>query len=100
MRVAISVMKDGLRHPAQAQAVDGEHDLCLLRVDTRARRRPGAGAIRWRCATASKVVALGYTGGLGLSSSDGARWWACIRWTAAWSSRAATVSAPAPVAVP
>jgi serine protease Do len=68
--VAIAVMKDGLRQPVQAQAVDAEHDLCLLRVDSvRGEGLPLADSLALR--DGRKVTALGYTGGLGLSSSDG-----------------------------
>lgn len=67
----IHVIKLGLRLAVQAQAVDIEHDLCLLRVP---------GVLATEALTLGRslaliegqpVVALGYVGGAGLNVSDG-----------------------------
>jgi serine protease Do len=66
----VSVLRGGVRWPAELQRSDFDHDLCLLRV-------PGlqASAVRLGRADQLKpgqpVTALGYTGGLGLQNSQG-----------------------------
>jgi serine protease Do len=66
----IHVLRGGVRWPASAQAANAERDLCLLTV-------PGLVAPVARLGNASNlaigqmVSALGYTGGLGIQSSDG-----------------------------
>ena len=67
---AIHVLRGGVRWPASAQVANAEHDLCLLTV-------PGLVAPVARLGQASGLAigqmlsALGYTGGLGIQSSDG-----------------------------
>ena len=67
---AIHVLRGGVRWPASAQVANAEHDLCLLTV-------PGLVAPVARFGQASNLAvgqmlsALGYTGGLGIQSSDG-----------------------------
>ena len=67
---AIHVLRGGVRWPVSAQVANAEHDLCLLTV-------PGLVAPIAHLGQASKLAigqvlsALGYTGGLGIQSSDG-----------------------------
>jgi serine protease Do len=66
---AIHVLRGGVRWPASAQAANAERDLCLLTV-------PGLVAPVARFGQAGslaigQMLALGYTGGLGIQSSDG-----------------------------
>jgi len=67
---AAYVLRGGQRWRADAQAVDAEHDLCLLRV-------PGLGATAVALGRSSAlwpgepVSAFGYTGGMGLQHSLG-----------------------------
>jgi serine protease Do len=67
---AIHVLRGGVRWPVSAQVANAEHDLCLLTV-------PGLVAPAARLGHASELAvgqmlsALGYTGGLGIQSSDG-----------------------------
>ncbi len=67
---AIHVLRGGVRWPATAQAANAERDLCLLTV-------PGLVAPMARLGQAGSLAigqmlsALGYTGGLGIQSSDG-----------------------------
>lgn len=67
---AIHVLRGGVRWPARAQAANAERDLCLLSV-------PGLVAPVARIGEAGRLAigqmltALGYTGGLGIQSSDG-----------------------------
>lgn len=68
--LSIEVVRGGARWAADAQASDVERDLCLLRVpglqaDTVALGRAGDLAI------GEIVTALGFTGGVGLQTSDG-----------------------------
>lgn len=65
----IAVLRGGLRRVAAAQARNIEHDLCVLSV-------PGLGAppvefSSTRLEPGQPVSAIGYTGGLGLQSSEG-----------------------------
>jgi serine protease Do len=66
----ISVLRGGVRWPAELQRSDFDRDLCLLRV-------PGLQASAVRVGRADQlmpgqpVVALGFTGGLGLQNSQG-----------------------------
>ena len=69
--VGVHVLRGDQRWPARAQAIDAEHDLCLLRVpglavDSVALGR--ASALK----TGQSVTAVGYTGGLGVQTSSGA----------------------------
>lgn len=67
---AITVIKHGQRWPAQAQAVDAKHDLCVLQVDgirSGAVELGQAGALR----VGQRLTGVGYTGGVGLQSSEG-----------------------------
>ena len=67
---AIHVVRGGLRWRAEAQAVDAEHDLCVLQV-------PGLDATPAALGRSSElrpgqaVTAFGYTGGLELQFSEG-----------------------------
>ena len=67
---SIVILKHGQRWPAEAQVVDALHDLCLLRV-------PGVrdGVVERGRSTAldttQAVHAIGYTGGMGIQSSEG-----------------------------
>lgn len=67
---AVHVVRGGLRQRAEAQAVDMEHDLCVLQV-------PGLDAKPVALGHGSElqpgqaVVAFGYTGGQQLHSSEG-----------------------------
>lgn len=67
---AIHVLRGGVRWPASAQVANAERDLCLLTV-------PGLVAPVARLGQAGSLAigqmlsALGYTGGLGIQSSDG-----------------------------
>lgn len=67
---AIHVLRGGVRWPVSAQVANADHDLCLLTV-------PGLVAPVARLGQASGLAigqvlsALGYTGGLGIQSSDG-----------------------------
>lgn len=67
---SIFVLRGGVRWPASAQAANAERDLCLLTV-------PGLVAPVARLGKASGLAigqalsALGYTGGLGIQSSNG-----------------------------
>jgi serine protease Do len=67
---AVFVVRGGLRWQAQAQAVDAEHDLCLLEV-------PGLGATPVALGDSAAlqpgqpVSGFGYTGGLELQHSEG-----------------------------
>ena len=67
---SIAVLRHGQRWPATAQAVDAGHDLCLLQV-------PGIrGGVVERgrslgLSTTETVHAIGYTGGMGIQSSEG-----------------------------
>lgn len=67
---AIHVVRGGVRWPARAQVANAERDLCLLTV-------PGLVAPLARLGNAGSLAigqmlsALGYTGGLGIQSSDG-----------------------------
>lgn len=69
--VAVTVLKYGQRHAAHAQAVDMRHDLCLLRADaiTGQDALPIAGSAALR--DGQRVIAMGFTGGLELSVSEG-----------------------------
>jgi serine protease Do len=67
---AVFVVRGGQRWQAQAQAVDAEHDLCLLQVHglgATAVALGGSDALR----PGQPVTAFGYTGGLELAHSDG-----------------------------
>jgi len=67
---AITVVRGGVRWPASGQVANAERDLCLLTV-------PGLVAPVARFGQADSLAigqmlsALGYTGGLGIQSSDG-----------------------------
>ncbi len=67
---AIHVVRGGVRWPASAQVANPERDLCLLTV-------PGLVAPLARFGNAGSLAigqmlsALGYTGGMGIQSSDG-----------------------------
>jgi serine protease Do len=67
---AIDVLRSGLRHPVQSQHADVEHDLCVLHV-------PGLGAAPAMLGSSAAlerrdpVLAIGFTGGLGLQFSEG-----------------------------
>jgi serine protease Do len=67
---ATHVVRGGVRWPASAQVANAERDLCLLTV-------PGLVAPLARLGNAGSLAigqmlsALGYTGGLGIQSSDG-----------------------------
>ncbi len=66
----ITVLRHGQRWPAQAQSVDARHDLCLLDVpgirDGVVPRGSSASLL-----TTQAVHAIGYTGGMGIQSSEG-----------------------------
>ena len=68
--VAIAVLRGGLRHPVTGQRSDLNHDLCLLHV-------PGLDAAPAMLGLSTSlhrrdpVLAIGYTGGLGLQFSEG-----------------------------
>jgi hypothetical protein len=67
---AIEVLRAGLRHPVRGQRVDVEHDLCLLHapgLDAPAATLGSADALSLR----EPVLAIGFTGGLGLQFSEG-----------------------------
>ena len=67
---AITVIKHGQRWPVQAQAVDAKHDLCVLQVEgihSGAVERGRAGSLR----VGQRLTGVGYTGGMGLQSSEG-----------------------------
>ena len=67
---AIHVLRGGVRWPASAQVANAERDLCLLTVPglvAPVARLGQAGGL----AIGQRVSALGYTGGLGIQSSDG-----------------------------
>lgn len=67
---AVFVLRGGLRWRAQAQAVDADHDLCLLQVpglDATAVALGRSSTLR----TGQPVAAFGYTGGLELQHSEG-----------------------------
>lgn len=66
----IFVVRGGARWPVTAQASDIEHDLCLLRVP-QLRGTPVQLAESNRLQLGQTVVALGYTGGVGLQTSQG-----------------------------
>jgi serine protease Do len=67
---AITVVRGSVRWPASGQVVNAERDLCLLTV-------PGLAAPAARLGRSGSLAigqmlsALGYTGGLGIQSSDG-----------------------------
>lgn len=67
---AVDVLRGGLRYPVRGQRVDVEHDLCLLHA-------PGLGAAPATLGRSSalmrreQVLAIGFTGGLGLQFSEG-----------------------------
>jgi serine protease Do len=66
----IHVVRGGARWRVAAQAADVEHDLCLLRVpDITARIVPLGRALDLQAGQA--LLALGYTGGIEMSSSAG-----------------------------
>ena len=67
---AIHVLRGGVRWPASAQVANAERDLCLLTVPglvAPVARMGNAGSL----AIGQMLSALGYTGGLGIQSSDG-----------------------------
>lgn len=67
---AIHVLRGGVRWPASAQVANAERDLCLLTVPglvAPVARLGNAGSL----AIGQMLSALGYTGGLGIQSSDG-----------------------------
>jgi len=66
----VAVLKHGLRLRASGQDPDAAHDLCLLRVPAlEGEPVPMAPASSLKAGDA--VIALGYTGGLGIQLSDG-----------------------------
>ncbi|HEY6134704.1 MAG TPA: trypsin-like peptidase domain-containing protein [Rubrivivax sp.] len=67
---AVFVLRGGRRWRAEAQAVDAEHDLCLLRVPGLAARAVALGSSRalW---PGNPVWAFGYTGGMELQHTRG-----------------------------
>lgn len=66
----IHVVRGGARWRVEAQAADVEHDLCLLRApDVTARTVPLGRALALQ--TGQALLALGYTGGIEMSSSAG-----------------------------
>jgi serine protease Do len=67
---AIHVLRGGVRWTATSQAVHAERDLCLLTVPgllAPVARLGGVGSL----AIGQRVSALGFTGGMGIQSSDG-----------------------------
>ncbi len=67
---AIHVVRGGVRWPASAQVANAERDLCLLTVPglvAPVARLGNAGSL----AIGQMLSALGFTGGLGIQSSDG-----------------------------
>lgn len=66
----VAVLKNGLRLRANGQRADVERDLCLLRVPT-LDGDPVPIAAPGSVKAGDSVIALGYTGGLGLQLSDG-----------------------------
>jgi serine protease Do len=67
---AITVVRGSARWPASGQVANAERDLCLLTVPgvlAPAARLGNAGSL----AVGQMLSALGYTGGLGIQSSDG-----------------------------
>jgi serine protease Do len=68
--VKINVLRGGVRWLATAQHSDIDHDLCVLSVPGLEARAVALGKSE-RLAPGQMVSALGYTGGLGLQSSEG-----------------------------
>jgi tetratricopeptide (TPR) repeat protein len=69
--VGIMVLKYGQRHPAAAQAVDMRHDLCLLKSDGVSAQDALPLGRSQALRDGQRVIALGFTGGLELSVSEG-----------------------------
>lgn len=68
--VQISVLRGGVRWAATAQRSDLDHDLCLLRVPG-VQATPATIGRADRLRPGAPVAALGYTGGMGMQSSQG-----------------------------
>ena len=67
----LHVVKGGVRWPARAQAADVEHDLCVLDVPLlEGDPVPIAAAVDLK--VGQSVLAMGYTGGVGMQLSEGA----------------------------
>jgi serine protease Do len=67
---SVHVVRGGQRWRADAQAVDGEHDLCLLRVPGLAATPVALGSSH-QLRPGQSVVAFGYTGGQELQFNEG-----------------------------
>lgn len=68
--VAIHVLQRGLRLAVQREAADIEHDVCLLRID-KLEGNPAQLGDAPDLQRGDALLAIGYTGGLGISYSEG-----------------------------
>jgi serine protease Do len=69
--VGVTVLKYGQRHAARSQAVDMRHDLCLLQADAITARDALPVGRSQDLRDGQRVIAMGFTGGLELSVSEG-----------------------------